>query len=107
MSGTWTLQPDAVQLDEPGGRIAYRLNARDLHLVMAPAAPGNPQRFGVRLDGQPPGPDHGEDVDDRGTGTVTEPRLYQLVRQHGQVTERTFEITYLDPGVHAYAFTFG
>jgi hypothetical protein len=64
-------------------------------------------RFSVRLDGQPPGPDHGDDVDDDGTGTVTEPRLYQLVRQRGPVTERTLEITFLDPGVRAYAVTFG
>ena len=64
-------------------------------------------RFGVRLDGEPPGAAHGSDVDDQGNGTVTEPRLYQLIRQPGPVAERTFEITFLDPGVQAYAFTFG
>jgi hypothetical protein len=74
---------------------------------MGPAAGGSPVRFGVRLDGRPPGPDHGDDVDDDGTGTVTEPRLYQLVRQRGPVTDRTFEITFHDPGVRAFAFTFG
>ncbi len=107
LSGKWTLRPDAVLLDEPGGRIAYRFSARDLHLVMAPAARGSTVRFGVRIDGQPPGPDNGDDVDGTGTGTVTEPRLYQLVRQRGPVTARTFEITFHDPGVQAYAFTFG
>jgi thiol-disulfide isomerase/thioredoxin len=107
LSGAWTLQPDAVLLDEPGGRIADRFTARDLHLVMAPPAPGTAVRFEVRLDGQPPGADHGDDVDDDGTGTLTEPRLHQLVRQRGRVTERTFEITFADPGVRAYAFTFG
>jgi thiol-disulfide isomerase/thioredoxin len=107
LSGEWTVQPDAVLSDELGGRIAHRFSARDLHLVMAPAARGNPVRFFVRLDGQPPGADHGDDVDDDGTGTVTEPRLYQLIRQHGPVTEHTFEITFLDPGGQAYAFTFG
>jgi thiol-disulfide isomerase/thioredoxin len=107
LSGEWTVQPDVVVLDEPGGRIADRFSARDLHLVMAPAAGGGPVRFGVRLDGQPPAADHGDDVDDDGTGTVTEPRLHQLVRQRGAVTERTFEITFADPGVQAYAFTFG
>jgi len=64
-------------------------------------------QFGVRIDGLPPGPDHGDVVDDEGTGTVTEPRLYQLVRQQGPITERTFEITFLDAGVQAYALTFG
>jgi thiol-disulfide isomerase/thioredoxin len=107
LSGEWTVQPDVVLSDEPGGGIAHRYSARDLHLVMAPAQRGGPVRFGVRIDGRPPGPDHGADVDDDGTGTVTEPRLYQLIRQHGPVTEHTFEITFLDPGVQAYAFTFG
>ena len=99
------MQPDAVRLDEAGGRIADRFSARDVHLVMAP--PAAPVRFSVRLDGAPPGVDHGDDVDDDGAGTVTEPRLYQLVRQRGPVTERTFEITLHAPGVRAFAFTFG
>jgi Thioredoxin like C-terminal domain len=107
LSGEWTVQPDAVLLDEPGGTIADRFTARDLHLVMAPAAAGVPVRFTVHLDGQPPGPHHGDDVDEDGTGTVTAPRLYQLLRQRGPVAERTFEITFADPGVQAYAFTFG
>ncbi len=107
LSGEWTVQPDAVLLHEPGGQIADRFSARDVHLVMAPSAGGKPVRFGVLLDGRPPGPDHGDDVDDDGTGTVTEPRLYQLVRQRGPVTDRTFEITFNDPGVQAFAFTFG
>jgi hypothetical protein len=94
-------------LNQAEGRIAYRFHARDLHLVMGPAAPGTPVRFRVRIDGQPPGAAHGTDVDDQGNGTVTEPRLYQLIRQPGPVSERTFEITFLDPGVQAYSFTFG
>ena len=59
------------------------------------------------LDGQPPAAAHGTDVDDQGDGTLTEPRLYQLIRQPDPVGERTFEVTFLDPGVQAYAFTFG
>ncbi|MCW2903609.1 MAG: hypothetical protein JWO67_5874 [Streptosporangiaceae bacterium] len=107
LAGEWTVQPDAVLLHEAGGRITCRFSARDVHLVMTPPAGGNPVLCGVRLDGQAPGADHGDDVVDDGTGTVTEPRLYQLVRQRGPVTERTFEITFLDPGVRAFAFTFG
>jgi hypothetical protein len=76
-------------------------------MVMAPLAPGTSVRFRVGLDGQPPGAAHGTDLDDQGNGTLTDPRLYQLVRQPGPVSERTFEITFLDPGVQAYAFTFG
>ena len=94
-------------LNQAGGQIAYRFQARDLHLVMAPTTPGDPVRFRVRLDGQPPGAAHGIDVDDQGNGTLTEPRLYQLIRQPGPITDRTFEIVFLDPGVQAYAFTFG
>jgi thiol-disulfide isomerase/thioredoxin len=107
LAGAWTVQRGAVALNQAGGRIAYRFHARDLHLVMAPAAPRTAVRFRVRIDGQPPGAAHGTDVDDQGNGALIEPRLYQLLRQPGPVTERTFEITFLDPGVQAYAFTFG
>jgi hypothetical protein len=61
----------------------------------------------VTLDGMPPGADHGTDVDADGNGTVSEERLYQLIRQSGDVRDRTFAIEFLDPGVVGYAFTFG
>jgi thiol-disulfide isomerase/thioredoxin len=107
LAGDWTVRPNAVVLNQAGGRILYRFQARDLHLVMTPPAPGSPVRFQVRLDGQAPGTAHGTDVDDQGNGTLTQPRLYQLLRQPGPISQRTFEITFADPGVHAYAFTFG
>jgi hypothetical protein len=107
LAGDWTVQPQAIVLNEADGQIVYRFQARDLHLVMGPATRGTPVRFRVHIDGQPPEAAHGTDVDDQGNGTVTEQRLYQLVRQRGPVSERTFEITFLDPGVQAYAFTFG
>jgi Thioredoxin like C-terminal domain len=107
LSGDWTVQRLAVVLNEADGGIVYRFHARDLHLVMAPATRGTPVRFSVRIDGEAPGAGHGADVDDQGHGTVTDPRLYQLIRQPGPISERTFEITFLDPGVQAYAFTFG
>jgi thiol-disulfide isomerase/thioredoxin len=107
LSGDWTVGRGAIVLNQTEGRILYRFQARDLHLVMAPPAPDRPVRFRVHLDGQAPGAAHGSDVDDQGNGTLTDPRLYQLLRQPGPVAERTFEITFLDPGVQAYAFTFG
>jgi hypothetical protein len=107
LSGDWAVERQAIVLHAAEGRILYRFHARDLHLVMAPPAPGRPIRFRVRLDSQPPGAAHGSDADEAGNGTLTQPRLYQLVRQPGPISERTFEITFLDPGVHAYAFTFG
>jgi thiol-disulfide isomerase/thioredoxin len=107
LSGEWTLEEQAAVLDEAGGRIVYRFHARDLHIVMGPAAQGTSVRFRVLIDGQAPGAAHGGDVDDQGNGTVTEPRLHQLIRQPGPVTDHTFEIAFLDPGVHAYSFTFG
>ena len=107
LAGDWTVREQDTVLNQAEGRIVYRFHARDLHLVMGPEAQGPPVRFYVRIDGQPPGAAHGTDVDDEGNGTATEPRLYQLIRQPGPVSERTFEITFLDPGVHAYAFTFG
>jgi len=107
LSGDWTIEDQAATLNEAGGKIAYRFHARDLHLVMGPAVRGASVRVRVLIDGQPPGAAHGADVDDQGSGTVTEQRLHQLIRQPGPVTDRTIEITFLDPGVQAYAFTFG
>jgi hypothetical protein len=89
------------------GQIVYRFHARDLHLVMGLTEPETSVRFRVLIDGQHPGPAHGVDVDDQGYGTVTEQRLYQLVRQPGPIADRTFEITFLDSAVEAYAMTFG
>ena len=107
LSGDWTIEERAATLNEAGGQITYRFHARDLHLVMGPAVPGTSVRFRVLIDGQPPGAAHGADVDDQGAGTVAEQRLHQLIRQPGAITDRTFEITFLDPGVQAYSFTFG
>jgi hypothetical protein len=107
LSGAWTMNEQAATLQEAGGQIAYRFHARDVHLVMGPAGPDAPVRFRVLIDGRPPGAAHGADVDDQGHGTVTGQRLHQLIRQPGPITDRTFEIAFLDPGVQAYAFTFG
>jgi hypothetical protein len=107
LSGIWTIGGEFATLNEKPGQIAYRFHARDLHLVLAPSQPGQPIRFHVRLDGAPPGIDHGSDVDADGWGSVQDARLYQLIRQHGPVADRTFEIEFFDTGVRAYAFTFG
>jgi thiol-disulfide isomerase/thioredoxin len=107
LSGQWTLQGEAAVLNTAGGRIGYRFHARDLHLIMGPAAHRGAVPFRVFIDGQPPSAGHGSDVDDQGSGTVTEQRLYQLVRQSGPIADRQFEIEFLDSGVEAFAFTFG
>jgi len=107
LSGDWTVGKQATLLNQANGRIAYRFHARDLHLVMGPAAPGAAVRFRVLIDGQPPGAAHGSDVDDRGYGTVSEQRLYQLIRQPPPISDRLFEIEFLDAGVEVFAFTFG
>ncbi len=107
LAGKWTVGRQAAVLNTAGGRIAHRFHARDLHLVMAAGRADRPVRFRVLLDGERPGSDHGVHTDARGDGTVAEPRLYQLVRQRGRVTDHTLEITFLDPGVHVYVFTFG
>ena len=107
LSGDWTVEKNAIVLNKPNGRITYRFHARDLHLVMAPAAPGASVRFRLLIDGHPPGADHGIDVDEQGNGTVTEPRLYQLIRQRKPVADRQFEIEFLESGVLAFVLTFG
>jgi thiol-disulfide isomerase/thioredoxin len=107
LSGDWTMQKGAAVLNKANGRIAYRFHARDLHLVVGPAARGTPVRFRVLIDGQPPGAAHGADVDDQGNGMVSEQRLYQLIRQPKPIADRLFEIEFTDPGAEAFAFTFG
>jgi thiol-disulfide isomerase/thioredoxin len=106
LTGAWKTGPENVALDEAGGSIAYRFQARDAHLVLSPGA-REPIPFQVLLDGEPPGPSHGVDVDEGGNGLLRDGRLYQLVRQHDAVRERTLEITFLEPGAEAYSFTFG
>jgi thiol-disulfide isomerase/thioredoxin len=107
LAGDWAVEHQAVVLHEANGRIAFRFHARDLHLVMGPAARGDSVRFRVLIDGQPPGAAHGTDSDEKGYGTVANQRLYQLIRQRDPVHEHTFEVTFLDAGVQAYVFTFG
>jgi len=107
LSGDWTVKKQFALLNSPNGWIAYHFHARDLHLIMGPSAPGTSVRFRVAIDGQPPGIAHGVDVDGEGKGTVTQQRLYQLIRQPRPIVDRQFEIEFLDPGVEAFDFTFG
>jgi len=107
LNGQWTVAGERAELDAKNGSIVYRFHARDLHLVLGPSADGKPVRFTVTIDGAPPADDHGMDTKADGTGVVTDQRLYQLLRQRGEIRDRTFEIRFLDPGVQAFAFTFG
>jgi len=92
LSGDWTIGKEDAVLNQKGGSIVYRFHARDLHLVLGPAADGKPVRFRVTIDGAPPGDRHGADVDADGQGVVTGQRLYQLIRQRGTIADHTFEI---------------
>ena len=112
LGGNWMDAAQIGTLMSPGGSIAYRFHARDLHLVLGPPEDGKPIRFRVTIDGRAPGADHGMDTDANGNGTVTSYRLYQLIRQNvtpqsGGVHDHTFKIEFMDPGVQAFAFTFG
>jgi thiol-disulfide isomerase/thioredoxin len=105
--GEWIMRQEYVASGKEHGKIIYRFHARDLHLIMGPASPGTTVRFRVLIDGNPPGEAHGLDVDSNGNGTVSGPRMYQLIRQQGPITDREFQIEFLDPGVEVYDFTFG
>jgi thiol-disulfide isomerase/thioredoxin len=105
LAGDWTVRAQIATLNQPGGRIVHRFHGRDVNLVLG--ADAGPTRFQVRVDGAPPNDSGGLDVDEEGNGTVTDERLYQLVRQDGPIADRTFEITFLDAGAQAYVFTFG
>jgi thiol-disulfide isomerase/thioredoxin len=106
LAGDWTIAAEHVVPHEPGGGLAVRYQARDAHLVLSPGSKA-PIPFRVSLDGEPPGPAHGLDVDQDGAGVLTDGRLYQLIREPGPVGERTLEITFAEPGARAHAFTFG
>ena len=106
LEGAWTVGRERAVLDQGGGSIAFRFHARDAHLVLA-SRTRDPIAFQVLLDGEPPGPSHGVDLDADGTGVLHGGRMYQLVREHDTVRERTLQITFTEPGVEAYAFTFG
>jgi cytochrome c biogenesis protein CcdA/thiol-disulfide isomerase/thioredoxin len=107
LSGNWTDHAQVASLDSTRGKIVFRFHARDVHLVLGPAANGKPVRFRVTIDGKAPGANHGVDTDEQGDGKITDQRLYQLIRQKDAIEDRTFEIEFLDPGAQAYAFTFG
>jgi thiol-disulfide isomerase/thioredoxin len=107
LSGDWTVRRDAIVLNKAGGRITYRFHARDVHLVMGPAVRGSSVQFRVLIDGKPPGTAHGVDVDAQGHGTVTEQRMYTLIRQPGPIADREIQIEFSGPGAEAFAFAFG
>lgn len=107
LSGSWTVGPEFAMSEAPRATVAYRFHARDLHMVLSPTTSERPVRFRIRIDGGPPGADHGADVGPDGSGVLGEPRMYQLVRQTRPVADRTFEIEFLDPGARAFVFTFG
>jgi hypothetical protein len=106
LAGDWTVGPEKAVLNKKDGGIVYRFHARDLHLVLGPSGPA-PVHFRVTIDGAPPKDSHGADIDADGNGIITSQRLYQLIRQSGQVADHLFEIRFADPGAQAYAFTFG
>jgi thiol-disulfide isomerase/thioredoxin len=107
LSGSWNVNAESAVLQAVPGKIVFRFHSRDLNLVLAPAKDGMPVRFVVRVDGAAPGENSGVDTAQDGSGEIQQPRLYQLIRQKGPIVDRTFEIEFLDHGVHALDFTFG
>jgi thiol-disulfide isomerase/thioredoxin len=107
LGGSWNVGAERSALHAAPGKVVFRFHSRDLHMVLGPAKGGGPVRFKVSLDGAAPGDDHGVDCGPDGSGEVREPRLYQLIRQKGQIQDQTFEIEFLDPGVEVFSFTFG
>ena len=107
LAGRWNVANEMATLESAPGRILYRFHARDVHLVLGSGSGKKPVRFRVRLDGVAPGNSHGSDTAAGGEGTVSDQRLYQLIRQSGPIRDRTIEIEFLDGGVQSFAFTFG
>ena len=107
LGGHWNVGAESALLRQGSGKIVFRFHSRDLHMVLAPPKGGKPVRFKVRVDGAAPGENRGVDSDGAGVGEIREPRMYQLIRQKGQIKDLTFEVEFSDPGVQAFSFTFG
>jgi thiol-disulfide isomerase/thioredoxin len=107
LGGRWTVASQEAKSNEPGGLVRVRFHARDVHLVMGPVSKAVPIRFRLLIDGKPPGDSRGLDVDSDGNGVIGEPRMYQLIRQPGEIQDRTVQIEFLDSGAAIYSFTFG
>jgi thiol-disulfide isomerase/thioredoxin len=107
LAGDWTIKRDLAVANKASAKLTYRFHARDLHLVMGPAMRATPVRFRVLIDGQPPGASHGLDIDEEGYGTLDQPRMYQLIRQPTPISDREFEVEFLDAGAEVFSFTFG
>ena len=107
LAGTWSVGTENAVLQVSPGSIVFRFHSRDLHMVLGPTRNGRPVRFRVKLEGDAPETHHGIDSRPDGTGEISEPRLYQLIRQTGRIEDRLFEIEFLDPGVQVFSFTFG
>ena len=107
LGGAWKIGAERAALELAPGKIVFRFHSRDLHMVLGPSKNGTPVRFKVKLNGAVPGDDHGSDSAADGTGEVNEPRMYQLIRQKGQIKDATFEIEFFDPGIEVFSFTFG
>lgn len=107
LAGSWKAGDEHATLESAPGKIVFRFHSRDLHMVLGPSKDGSPIRFKVNLDGAAPGSDHGSDSGADGAGRVTQPRMYQLIRQKGPIRDATFEIEFIDPGVQVFSFTFG
>jgi hypothetical protein len=107
LGGSWKVGAERATLESSPGKIVFRFHSRDLHMVLGPPQNGTPVRFRVKVNGAVPSDDHGSDSTADGTGTIRQPRMYQLIRQKGPMKDVTFEIEFLDPGVEAFSFTFG
>jgi hypothetical protein len=106
LNGAWLISKESAALQSVGGSISFNFQGRDLHLVMG-TLNNKPVRFKVTLDGKAPADDHGTDADAQGYGEIHEQRLYQLIRQSGNIKNRVFRIEFLDADAEAFAFTFG
>ena len=107
LTGKWKIGPEYATLADNSGAIAYHFHGQALNLVMGPPPGGPSMWFVVKVDGAPPGVDHGSDTDFDGWGLLDQARMYQLVHHSRPVADRTLEIEFFGPGARAYVFTFG
>src|SRR5918993_1464225 len=105
LEGDWRSERQYVELRKGTGKIVIPFSAGEVNLVVQPGSSGG-AALTVLLDGKPVGAAGGADVGSDGVARFDGPRMLRLVA--GATRERhVLTLVTSDPGVRAFAFTFG
>ena len=104
LRGSWSVGPQKITALAPDAAIRLRFTGRKVFLVLGTST-GSPVRATILLNGSSPHASAGRGAPG-GTATIARDTLYELIDQ-GAVRSGVVEIRADQPGLEAYAFTFG